>query len=264
MKNYIKLVIAVLFIASSVVEADEIEWHDFEGRLDYALECTESTSIVVLLHGANVEYLTSGIEILKDLHVTDNIIRDWLSHCALVVLPHAMIMSYDGVTQIDSWDFTGEYSDHKNIEDMKELMILGGSFDLPVILVGGSAGALMAYRVASELVNEGIDVIDGLVLVEVMSPYSLSIYADNAVYVNPLGIAYHPVQHPLGGLNAWNIPTIIAYSVDDNYLPEKFKRKFIGELAVKARDLYVVKGGFNHLINEYALGKVTSWILDKL
>ena len=253
----------ILILIFSINVSHAINWIEYE-NLEYATECSESKSIIVLLHGANVNYETSGIEDIKKGPISSRIIQGWLDHCALVALPHAMILNYDNGNRVDSWDFTGEYSDHKNIEDMKDLMLLADSFNLPVMLVGGSAGALMAYRVASELVNEGTDVIDGLVLLEVVSPYSLSIYAENAIYINPMGIAYHPVEHPLGLYASWNIPTIIGYSVDDNIMPEKFKRKFIAELAIKSRDLQVVQGGFNHLINEYVIGRANAFILERL
>jgi len=212
--------------------------------------CPEYRYAVILLSGTVQDPLVStGIQtIINDSKIIGSeqkqmydLMENFANNCALVVLPEPR----DEVGNSKSWDWAANSQDSKIIKNM--INYIHTSLSLDTVLIGGSAGAVMAHNIAlqsilfpSEIVGlKGLIIADGLSSVAGCASgndcdqngnrTSTRIHMENAVKAGT------PVPQP------WSLNTLMiaSYEGDNSKVPSKYKREFAENLCKAS------KGEFN-------------------
>lgn len=241
------LMVVVLMACSFSVMA----WDRYQD-INYQRGCeNEISRVIIHLHGANISYRTkSSFDSVIGNAAWSKTFASWLDDCALIAIPESNIITHDsGKTWLDSWDFKDTYG-NGDLDRLIDIVALARNFNAPIVVVGGSAGAFMAYALAVELHNLDLDWLSGLAMVDGISSFSVE-------YGNTFG-TYSGAD--LGFSGDFNTSTFYVYSSNDPLLDEEYKRQFASDLGYVSMDLSVVRTGTNHRISDYGMYRLTNWV----
>lgn len=254
------------------------EWNHERG-FHWKYNCEEpAKGAVIVLHGAGGNRLLedAGPSLLADGDMVKLFDR-LLSECMIVVAPYSGTLEHNGRTHV-IWKYS-EYNDRgAEMSRITNLIVLGKiHLGLDVYLMGGSAGAIMAYGVAANLHSIGLShLLSGLILGEGVSPYSISLSGNQpnsyrgVESEHILGDVYYPVHSSdnylqLGLPNAnskWTIPTLVLYSSEDAIIADELKIDFATKLSSVATDIQVLNSGTYHVVGEEGWKLTYTWLFD--
>jgi len=270
---------------ASIQDANAFDWRNGDDNYRYKWTCEESlevNSVNVVLHGEGGEGLSYEPSSLLKNGDTEALFDNILESCGLIIVPSASPADYF------TWDYTGYKTANSEIGRVTNLIILANDlFDLPVNLIGGSAGGSMAFAIASRLNRIGrTDLIGKLVIVEAISPYDVRIDGILPAYdgIGPLTCVGPTNEYTLGGelveneecnfirmglpnSNAsFDIDTLIVYSADDDVTPFEQKdilaKTIVHFSTIGPATAHIIISGEGHDIGSGGWGSVQSFILD--
>lgn len=277
MSRFLCFLCGFIFFASLDCSA---AWHDEQGyKWNYDCDNYDKlTRVVFVLHGAGGNNLTNDEPGLLEPGDIQPIFNRLLSSCALIVTPESGSFSHLGVTH-KAWEYTRYYDKGQEMARVISLINTAHNiFNKPVILIGGSAGGIMAYAVASEMQRMGAgDLLSALVLTEAISAYSVTLnnkapaaYDGISTYMASSGDSsvYLPFKQSdayaqLGLANArynWTLPTFIAYSLDDQIIKTHLKEDFANKLADHSTNAQVIISGSGHRIGGDGWLEIEKWL----
>lgn len=284
MKKILRYILLLLSFYTVVVSAGDMEagrWYHSPddkkvGEIYWRYDCGDTadmSNVYIRIHGLGVGLDTYTPD---DLHEGDKLIETVLERCGLVVLPVSKSHIIND-RKFLAWDYTGRLTLLRDISNISNLVKLGKTLfpETPVFLVGGSAGAFMAYRVANEMRLIGYGhLIRGLVMLDGASPYGISYnttvpFFDGSNYEliqTSFGINYYESDEPylnLGFNNDnvyWTIPTMAVYSINDPLIPEKSKHDFYIGLQDHSKYTTVLIAGEGHNVGEVGVDAILEWI----
>ena len=257
-------------------------WSDYEGRLvrfphNFTVPAAQA---IVMLHGANLNSIEGAAETHAQ-HIEDTG-QELLTYAdqtnTILVLPSSGVISPQEVTQ-QNWDWTGHFDYGRDvtyiIETIRRIQVLG---TIPVFLHGGSAGGVMAWKVANELERMGqIDMIRGLICTECISPFSTSVTATVPPAYRKLDASkefsfggidfydYPDVEAQLGLPNYytnWAKQMLYQYSPNDPIVLSEWKEDFAEALDEKATALTVKISGTGHDLGPAGWSDLVTWLQE--
>ena len=162
---------------------------------------------------------------------------------------------------------------------LAKLLIRAHGLEGRTYLVGGSNGAIAAYKVANFLRVTGHgDILEGLVLVDGVSPYTISDNSnkpallgnlESSIKFSTFGFTYWRADnwkydYILLGMasnkDTWNTRTLIEYSSNDTTIPADEKLYFAITLSRVAESLTIKQFGERHSVGEAGWSYIYEWI----
>lgn len=245
--------VLVVILSINVCLADWIRESDYL----YIEPCNENKQVVFIYHGLN----TTDVDLtsISDLGKGLNEYVDYLlEECTLVVMPLAGRHQIHGKS-MQMWDMTGQLTYGADVARQIELIMLAKRITgAPVYLVGGSAGALMAYRVANTMAELGID-LDGLVMLDGVNPYHMNIYNTQDKEVLYYFAGHNLIRSAYTGSADMHVDTLILLSLDDPITPDEYKLAFVYSLLYQFDSIEYGIYGTGHDIGEEGIDHLIQW-----
>lgn len=280
MKTFVGFIWGAL-IALFVCDAFAEDWH-LEQPIPWAVRCNPHSTqrTVIHLHGAQIGSL--GVGDYDDYGESEPFYETLFDACTLIVRPRSGVMTLQG-NETAIWDFTNVTTNGEETAAIIEVIhIIHKIFPTkPVYLYGGSAGAIMAQRVAAQLHSQNKShLLAGLILVDGISPFTLSITEDKPYALTGFHVvskysifgitSYIPDDSGYGWVTlglpsdrALNtIPTYVVYSLLDSVIPDEYKKINADNLVKYSRDAAVSISGFGHHVGEDQMRNIAHWILN--
>jgi len=273
------LSVIVLTILAIITFETQAGWNNesgFQWRYDCEENINDTKAIIIVLHGAGNNRLSSDNPSLLSDGDIKPFFDNSLSDCAILVVPESGEFIYKD-TRFKAWEYTKLYDRGAEMSRIEGLVILANQLfpDKPIFLIGASAGANMAYGVASELNNIRLGhKIAGTVLIDVISPYSVSLTggAPNAygnIISRKIGeTLFYPfydddIYLQLGlpdKYSLWTMKTLILSSANDPYVGNAVKEDFYKKLQRFSTDLTVINFGNGHSVGTEGFEIIGNWI----
>lgn len=259
------LALTLLLTTTCTTANPWVTWDD--PALRYRLDCDEPSSAVFIYHTASDDEVPDvGLQ---------TVIEDLAGYCALIVLPLADRHPNRLLGNLRDWDMSDDFT--HGADSAEQQAIINLVADVPVYLMGGSAGAIMAYKLANERRILGL-LLAGLVMLDGLTPYGISADDQHTRYegtevklrYSQLGLDYYTsdVDHVnLGFSNSgvrWELDTLIVNSVNDLVIPDDMKEEFVGWLSSHADNLQVNIEGRDHSVGPEGLAVVRAWFRERL
>ena len=267
-----KLLLALCMSAlTSTSVADWVRTPEFDYRMDCPAE--EVTRVVIALHYGSrakdirVELRESGFKLMLDPVIAD---------CGIVVIPNSGEYAIDGIDW-QLWDITNQRT--YGAETARLIALVRRAkvqFNKPVIIVGASSGALMAYRIAITMQNMGIAKdLNAIVMGAGLSPYTMSTL-DNSPFEGErtwtfLDYSYYEpadetLDHVALGLKSpsdrVHHQIFIMNGEDDPIIRDSSRDNFVVRLQRYADNIYTSVSGHGHNVAESEIIKATNFILS--
>jgi len=275
--KYIMSVIAILIFLITIFfvsDATGAEWNKLQTDSDVAwrYDCGslgDHSGTTIILHGG-INHSQDALKV-KTRKIDENRTYDPLfDSCQMVVVIAAIRFDIDGEPS-QMWDFTDKYTSGRGTQRLIDYIIMTKQFfpESPINILGGSAGGVMAYKLALELQLMGKSyMISKLALTDTVSPYNIAkdrsprrfqgfstqagfsfsgftfYEAPNAEYIE-LGL---PSTH-----FEWLINTLIVNSVNDTVTPDYYKAKLADGIQSRSDTVRIVESGSNHNVGDNGL-----------
>lgn len=248
----------ILLLSINTCMADWVKEPDYL----YNRPCAKVTQVVFIYHGMTTS--AKDLSSIEDLgEGLNRYVNFLLKKCSLVVMPLAGRYLIHGES-IQVWDMTNQLTYGVAVANQIELIMLAKSLtNAPIYLVGGSAGAVMAYRIANTLAELDID-IDGLVLLDGVNPYHMNIYNFRNKEVLRSFKGHNLVTSSYVGSPNLDVDILVLLSKEDPIIPEKYKMSFVHSLICTYGSVEYGIYGSNHNIGEVGIDHLIQWSKERL